>query len=107
MALTYEQQVTLIADALLTARVRQGMIEVALEAMAALPKQAEPEAVRLARHLRRTRYAVEVVRAPENAASAMMKAMVTLSGATLAPSDAAIKAGVKQLWDAFAEVVYE
>jgi hypothetical protein len=107
MALTYLEQVTLIADATLTARVRQGMIDVALEVMAATPDVGEPEGVRVERHRRRTRYAVEVLRAPENAASSMMKALVTLDGATQNVGDAAIKGGVKSLWDAFSEVVYE
>lgn len=105
MALTYEQQVGLLADALLTARVRQGMIDVALDVMAATPRQEEPEAVRLERHKRRTRYAVEVLRSPEDRALAMMKALVTLEGATAAPTDAAIRAGIVSLWDAFSEVV--
>lgn len=107
MALTYLEQVTLIADATLVARVRQGMIATALAVMASTPKENEPEAVRLERHRRRTRYAVEVLRAPENAAQAFIKALVTLSGATAAPTDAAILAGVGLLWDAFSEVVME
>lgn len=107
MALTFDQQVNLIADVALTARVRQGMIATALAVMAATPRENEPEGVRLERHRRRTRYAVEVLRAPDNAAAAMMKALVTLSGATASPTDAAILTGVGQLWDAFSEVVYE
>jgi len=107
MPLTYEQQVTLIANTLLTARVRQGMIEVALEVMAATPNAAEPETVRMERHRRRTRYAVEVLRAPENAAGAMMKALVTLEGASMNVADELIKVGIQSLWDAFSEVVYE
>lgn len=107
MALTYIQQISLIADAELTARVRQGMIETALAMMAEGPRQSEAEAVRAERHKRRTRYAVEVLRAPENAASAFIKAMVTLPQATANPSDAAILAGVGLLWDAFSEVTRE
>jgi len=107
MALTYLEQVTLIENEELVARVRQGMIATALAVMASTPKQAEPEAVRVERHKRRTRYAVEVLRTPDNAASAFIKAMVTLNGATAAPTDAAILAGVGMLWDAFSEVTYE
>ena len=107
MALTYQQQVELIADAALVARVRQGMIATALAVMASTPKEAEPEAVRVERHKRRTRYAVEVLRTPDNAASAFIKAMVTLPGATLTPADAAILAGVGLLLDAFSEVTLE
>ena len=107
MALTYEQQVTTLADTLLTARVRQGMIDVALEVMEATPRQTEPEAVRIDRHRRRTRYACEVLRAPDNAARAFILALVTLDGATATPTDAAIKAGIVMLWDAFSEVVFE
>lgn len=107
MALTFDQQVVAIADTLLTAKVRQGMIDVALDVMAATPKTTEPEEVRRERHLRRTRYAVEVLRSPDNAAANMMKALVTLDAATANPTDAAIVAGVKLLWDAFSEVVLE
>lgn len=107
MALTFAEQVTLIGDAALTARVRQGMIATALTVMGSTPRPEEAEEVRLERHRRRTRYAVEVLRAPENAAAAMMKALVTLAGATAAPADAAILAGVALLWDAFSEVVLE
>ena len=107
MALTYLEQIGLIADETMVARVRQGMIATALAVMASTPKQAEPEAVRVERHRRRTRYAVEVLRTPDNAASAFIKAMVTLNGATAAPTDAAILAGVGMLWDAFSEVTYE
>lgn len=107
MPLTYEQQVQLIADVALTARVRQGMIDVALEVMASAPRADEPEAVRMERHRRRTRYAVEVLRAPETAAQNMMKALVTLEGASASVSDAVIKLGIGQLWDAFAEEVRE
>lgn len=107
MALTYLEQVALIADETLVARVRQGMIATALTVMASTPKTTEPEAVRVERHKRRTRYAVEVLRAPENAASAFIKALVTLSGATAAPTDAAILVGVGLLWDAFSEVTLE
>ena len=107
MALTYLEQVTLIENEELVARVRQGMIATALAVMASTPKQAEPEAVRVERHKRRTRYAVEVLRTPDNAASAFIKAMVTLNGATAAPTDAAILAGVGLLWDAFSEVTLE
>ena len=107
MALTYVQQIALIADTELTARVRQGMIATALAVMGAPPRQNEPEAVRVERHKRRTRYAVEVLRAPENAASAFIKALVTLPAATAAPTDAAILAGVGMLWDAFSEVTLE
>ena len=107
MALTYIQQIGLIADGELTARVRQGMIATALAVMASTPKESEAEDVRLERHRRRTRYAVEVLRTPDNAASAFIKAMVTLNGATAAPTDAAILAGVGMLWDAFSEVTYE
>lgn len=106
MALTYLEQVTLIADVTLVARVRQGMIATALAVMASTPKAAEPDTVRSDRHSRRTRYACEVLRAPDNAAQAFIKAMVTLSGATLTPTDAAILAGVGMLWDAFSEVVF-
>lgn len=107
MALTYLEQVTLIADATLVARVRQGMIATALAVMASTPKESEAEAVRLERHRRRTRYACEVLRAPDHAAEAFIKAMVTLNGATAAPTDAAILAGVGLLWDAFSEVTLE
>jgi len=107
MALTYLEQIGLIADETMVARVRQGMIATALAVMASTPKQAEPEAVRVERHRRRTRYAVEVLRTPDNAASAFIKAMVTLNGATAAPTDAAILAGVGLLWDAFSEVTLE
>jgi hypothetical protein len=79
------------------------MIATALAVMASTPKESEPEGVRLERHRRRTRYACEVLRAPDNAAQAFIKAMVTLSGATLTPTDAAILAGVGLLWDAFSE----
>jgi hypothetical protein len=107
MALTFTEQVAAIADVALTARVRQGMLKVALEVMAATPKESEPETVRRERHLRRTRYAVEVLRAPDNAAGNMLKALVTLDAATANPADAAIVGGVKLLWDAFSEVVLE
>lgn len=107
MALTYAEQVALLDDALLAARVRQGMIDVAVEVMQATPNAAEPESVRLERHRRRTRYAVEVLRSPEHAANAMMKALVTLDGATAAPTDNAIRIGIASLWDAFSEVVLE
>jgi len=107
MTLTYLEQIGLIADETMVARVRQGMIATALAVMASMPKQAEPEAVRAERHRRRTRYAWEVLRAPDHAAEAFIKAMVTLSGATLTPTDAAILAGVGLLWDAFSEVVFE
>ncbi len=107
MALTYIQQIGLIADGELTARVRQGMIATALAVMASTPKESEAEDVRLERHRRRTRYACEVLRAPDNAAQAFIKAMVTLPGATLTPTDAAILAGVGLLWDAFSEVIME
>lgn len=107
MALTYLEQLAVIADETVAGRVRQGMIDVAVEVMQATPNAAEPESVRLERHRRRTRYAVEVLRSPEHAANAMMKALVTLGGATAAPTDNAIKIGVASLWDAFAEVVLE
>lgn len=107
MALTYLEQIGLIADETMVARVRQGMIATALAVMGAPPRQSEPEAVRVERHKRRTRYAVEVLRAPDHAAEAFIKAMVTLSGATLTPTDAAILAGVGMLWDAFSEVILE
>ena len=107
MALTYLEQIGLIADETMVARVRQGMIATALAVMASTPKQAEPEAVRLERHKRRTRYACEVLRAPDHAAAAFIKALVTLGGATLTPTDAAILAGVGLLWDAFSEVILE
>lgn len=107
MALTYLEQIGLIADETMVARVRQGMIATALAVMASTPKQAEPEAVRIERHRRRTRYACEVLRSPDHAAEAFIKAMVTLPQATAAPTDALILAGVGMLWDAFSEVVFE
>ena len=107
MALTFAEQVTVINDNALALRVRQGMIDVALEVMGAAPNLAEPETVRRERHHRRTRYAVEVLRAPETAAGNMLKALVTLDAATANPTDAAIVAGVKLLWDAFSEVVLD
>lgn len=107
MALNFAEQVQVINDAAVALRVRQGMIDVALDVMASTPKSAEPESVRKERHLRRTRYAVEVLRAPETAAGNMLKALVTLDGATANPTDAAIVAGVKLLWDAFSEVVLD
>ena len=107
MALDFLAQIAAINDATLAARVRQGMIDVALDVMAATPRAAEPEAVRRERHLRRTRYAVEVLRSPDNAAGNMLKALVTLDAATANPTDAAIVAGVKLLWDAFSEVVID
>ena len=55
MALTYIQQIGLIADGELTARVRHGMIATALAVMASTPKESEAEDVRLERHRRRTR----------------------------------------------------
>lgn len=107
MALSFADQVGVINDTAVALRVRQGMVQVALEVMAATPKLAEAESVRKERHLRRTRYAVEVLRAPETAAANMLKALVTLGGATATPTDAAIVAGVKALWDAFSEVVLD
>ena len=50
---------------------------------------------------------VEVLRSPDNAAGNMLKALVTLDAATANPTDAAIVAGVKLLWDAFSEVVID
>lgn len=107
MALTYLEQIGLIENTEMVARVRQGMIATALAVMASTPKQAEPEAVRVERHKRRTRYACEVLRSPDHAAEAFIKAMVTLPAASLTPTDALILAGVGMLWDAFSEVVFE
>lgn len=103
MALSFEQQVQLAADTAFAGRVRQAMITTAVLVMGMTPKPDEDDAQE--RHRRRTRYAVEVLRNPDVMAQGMIKAAVTIEGASPNNTDAQITAGIRSLWDAFSEVV--
>lgn len=104
MALTFEQQVQLAADTAFAGRVRQAMITTAVLVMSSSPNASEGDDAQ-ERHRRRTRYAVEVLRNPDVMAQGMIKAAVTIDGASPNNTDAQITTGIRSLWDAFSEVV--
>lgn len=95
--MTYTAQATLAADAVFIARVTQAAISSAKDIMA--------EAGDTAGHLKRTEYAVQVLRSPQVFGPLMAQGVASNVAISAGSTDSDIQFTVNSLWNAYAGVV--